>query len=370
MNIYDYVKWRGDISFKQSPFNELDSLILTQMPYLDWSKIPADQTPTLAEAAPTLTKPKTLLFKERYLLALKIAQSERFKDIRIINYTRDFDPEKEKQFCAMTFKLPDHTYYVAYEGTDSTLVGWKENFNMTYMSPTPAQRDALKYLRKTISPLRFVRIGGHSKGGNLAFYAAIMVKKPYKIIEVHNFDGPGFTQDFIDQEEYELIRDKLKTFIPQSSVIGRLLNNKNQTVVVKSGAQRMLFQHDVISWEVDFNKLLYITETTRESRFMEQLFDDWYNQVSVDDKIVFINTVYETLLELGYTTSTQITSHPARVMAEMTKKAVSFKPEIRNILLNVIGVLLKCNVRSFYDNYVDSILNKRNEVKDENTDIQ
>ena len=363
MNIYDYVKWRGDVPMSQSPFNELDSLFLTQLPYLDWTSALTGRPITLQEASWTIERQEELIQSdpERYELALLAADTMRFGGIRIIDYTRILSQEQELQFCAMFFQLPDHTYYIAYEGTETSLIGWKENFNMTYMCPTAGQKAALEYLNQRMNALRSFHLGGHSKGGNLAFYAAVLCTHPHKIIEAHSFDGPGFSEDFLNKPEYLAMKDKLTTWIPQSSVIGRLLNNNTQTYIVKSSGDNMLFQHNVLSWEVDFNRLYTISENTRGSGFMEEVFDDWNKGLTTEQKIVFINTTYDTLMELGYTSARDIFTHPTRVMAEMTTRFISFPPTARSIVLNVLAVLLKCNVKSFYNNYLDSLLKRRNE---------
>ena len=307
--------------------------------------------------------------RERYVLAGKAAETVRFRDIRIIDFTKILSREQKRRFCAMFFQLTDRTYYIAYEGTEDSLIGWKENFNMTFMCPTAGQKAALDYLNARMNALRSFRLGGHSKGGNLAFYAAVKSTWPNKIIEAHSFDGPGFSNDFINTIEYMEMHERLKTWIPESSVIGRLLNNISDTAIVRSTGDTMLFQHDVISWEVDFNKLYTVSENTRKSGFMEEVFDDWNERLSTEEKIVFINTTYDTLVELGYTTAKDILTHPTRVMMEMTGRFMSFTPAARSIVINVLGILLKCNVKSFYNNYLDSLLKRRNEVKDENTGI-
>ena len=372
MNIYDYIKWRGDIPMSQSPFNELDSLILTQLPYINWENIITGKPVTLGDAFNMLNSDDFVreIERERYVLAGQASQSIRFKDIRIIDYTKILSREQELQFCAMFFQLPDRTYYIAYEGTENSLIGWKENFNMTYMCPTSGQKAALDYLNARMNALRSFRLGGHSKGGNLAFYAAVKSSWPSKIIEAHSFDGPGFSKEFISTLEYMEMHERLKTWIPESSVIGRLLNNITDTTIVKCSTETMLYQHDVINWEVDFNKLYAISENTRRSGFMEDVFDDWNERLSTEEKIVFINTTYETLIELGYTTPKDILTHPTRVMMEMTSRFMQFSPAARSIVLNVLGLLLKSNVKSFYNNYLDSLLKRRNEVKDENTGIK
>ena len=364
MNIYDYVRWRGDVLMSQSPFNELDSLLLTQLPYLDFSSVMTGKPITLRDACYIIRNREEIrkIDAERFELAVNASETMRFGDIRIIDYTKILSQEQELQFCAMFFQLPDHTYYIAYEGTETNLIGWKENFNMTYMCPTAGQKAALDYLNRRMNPLRSFYLGGHSKGGNLAFYAAVMCERQNKIIAAHSFDGPGFSSDFLNRPEYLAIKDRLTTWIPQSSVIGRLLNNNTKTYIVKSSGDSMLFQHNVISWEVDFNHLYTITENTRGSGFMEDVFDDWNDRLSTEEKIVFINTTYDTLMELGYTSASDIFTHPTRVMMEMTTRFVSFSPTARSIVLNVLAILLKCNVKSFYNNYLDSLLKRRNEA--------
>ena len=216
-NIFDYIDWRGDLSFNQSSFNEIDNLILSRVSYFPFDGlISENETITIKEAYSRFQKLDLshihMLQKEDIDLFPAIAYSKRFGELYIKNYISKRDIEAEKQFSAITFLLPDGTIYVAYRGTDNTLIGWKEDFNMSFMESIPSQEEAKKYLNNVASENSDkLRIGGHSKGGNLAVYAAAFCNDEIKprIMEVYNNDGPGFFDSIISTAEYQSISGKI-----------------------------------------------------------------------------------------------------------------------------------------------------------------
>ena len=161
--------------------------------------------------------------------------------MKLTNYINKVDPIQEKQFSAITIIMQDKTIYVAYRGTDNTIVGWKEDFNMSFSKLVPAQTDAVNYLESVAKKYKNrIRVGGHSKGGNLAVYAAAFCNKHVKdkIINVYNNDGPGFCDEVVNSEQYKEIIDRVHTYIPQTSIIGRLLNHEEETIILKSTQTR------------------------------------------------------------------------------------------------------------------------------------
>lgn len=194
-NIFDYLDWR-DINIKNDPFNEVDNLILSRISYFPFDNIVGEKEISLNQAYNIYKNSKDkgrILEKEDNLLFPKLANSERFGNIKLSHYINNLDSQQEKQFSAITFNLPDNTIYVSFRGTDDTIVGWKEDLNMSFSLQVPAQLEATKYL-ENISPkfTQKIRVGGHSKGGNLAIFAASFANKKVqnKIINVYNNDGP------------------------------------------------------------------------------------------------------------------------------------------------------------------------------------
>ena len=218
-NVFDYLKWRGDLNLEKSSFNEIDNLILSRFSYFPFDNI----------------------IKEDEVVTIK-ELSERFEktDINMLatKYINKIETEQEKQFSAITVLMPDDTIYVSFRGTDNTIVGWKEDFNMSFKSHIASQISANEYLENIAEefPKKKIRVGGHSKGGNIAIYASAFAKQEAKdrIINVYNNDGPGFCEDVIKTVEYQEIMPKTHTYIPQSSIIGRLMNHKEEYTIVES----------------------------------------------------------------------------------------------------------------------------------------
>ena len=181
-NIFDYINWRGDLSFRQSPFNEVDGAILAKLSYLPLERVleQGSMEPiSIADAAKKLFALPNIngsfMRKEDSPLLSALAESPRFCNMGLFACMNRFDPESQTQFFAMTIRLSESELYVAFRGTDNTLVGWKEDFNMCFVCPVPAQKLAVEYLESTVkNSVGRITVGGHSKGGNLAVYAAAL----------------------------------------------------------------------------------------------------------------------------------------------------------------------------------------------------
>jgi len=213
-----------------------------------------------------------------------------------IEYINKIEPETEKQFSAITVILPDDTIYVSFRGTDNTLIGWKEDFNMILKSHIASQISAKEYLENIAMkyPDKKIRLGGHSKGGNLAAYASIFVLPEVKerIIKVYNNDGPGFNDDITNTEEYEKAIEKIITYVPQDSIFGMLLNHGEKCTVVQS-LQKGVMQHDVYSWQVIGTNFIILKEITNESKFIDRTIKNWLKGLDLDTRQQVINIVFE-----------------------------------------------------------------------------
>ena len=217
-NIFDYIKWRGDLSLEQSEFNEIDNLILSRFSYFPFDKIIEENEivtiKELSERFKQINKnDMQILWEDDINLFPLMGQSKRFGEMLATKYINKIDTEQEKQFSAITILMPDNTIYVAYRGTDNTIVGWKEDFNMSFKSHVASQIDSVKYLEEIAQIYsNKLRIGGHSKGGNLAVYASTFANKKIKdrIINVYNNDGPGFGDDIVNTSEYKQMIEKVQ----------------------------------------------------------------------------------------------------------------------------------------------------------------
>lgn len=306
-NMIDYVKWRGDITFKELPLNEIDSLIFTELAYVPYDNFVSDaiqcrgiQLNTLAEKFFAVNSNKTkigAIIPTDHILELfsVAARSKRFGGVHIRAYVNEVDVKTEKQFSAMCFDIDMHTTYVAYRGTDDTIIGWKEDLNMAFFTPIPAQQRGAEYLEAVGSCTRHnLYVGGHSKGGNLAIYSALMVseKVKRKIISVHSFDGPGFKKEFVKAHKSDSIAPRLIKIMPEGAIIGAIFHPMGKCKFVKS-IGKGLFQHDAFTWELMGKEFLYVREPNKSSIEFHETLENWVEQMTDTEKIDFVEAVYK-----------------------------------------------------------------------------
>jgi len=306
-NIIDYVRWRGDIPFEQVPFGAVDALVLSYLSYMPFDGLVSAEFSLegaqLADAAEYFLEhglSSSCMIdsvKEDCQLLAAVKDCERFGTLRVTGYVNRYNEEDEEQFSAVTFIPPTGPAFVAFRGTDSTVVGWKEDFNMSFSSEVPAQGAALDYIVRASQALPMPAIlGGHSKGGNLAAYAGIFAPQSVqqRILCVYNFDGPGFNETVIASKEFHQIDMRIHTFVPQSSLIGILLWHAEPFIVVRSDAGG-LFQHNPYSWQVMGGRFETMPARTRESRLAEDTIKGWLSSLSVQERRQVIDGVYGVL---------------------------------------------------------------------------
>lgn len=301
-NVCEYVKWRGDLTLKQSKFNEIDALILTRLSYFPFDQlIQPNEEATVEELSKRFEKADKstmkILWEDDNELFPLMGKSERFGKMRVTQYVNKINAEQEKQFSATTVILPDNTIFVTYRGTDATIVGWKEDFNMCFKSHIASQKDAVEYLNMVSKKYkRLIRIGGHSKGGNLAVYAAMFTNSKVKkrIINIYNNDGPGFDDEIIKTKEYKEILPKVHTYIPQSSVIGRLLNHEEKYTVVQS-IQKGIMQHDLYSWQLEGKEFICLEKVTNGSEIFDKTLKEWLINITPEQRGIVIDTAFDIL---------------------------------------------------------------------------
>ena len=295
-DILDYISWRGDLSWARSPFCPVDALALSALAYIHFegvvpegldSPVPLRQA---AERYLALPPGRRGRFRcERDLALLRaLGAAPRFAGAELCCRAGRFAPEEETQFAALAVLLGDGSAYLAFRGTDATLVGWKEDFNMSFMDLVPAQILAAEYAGGFAGgfpgPLR---LGGHSKGGNLAVVGAALcpVKVRDRVEVVYSFDGPGFNPYLLARPGYQELRTRIRSFVPRSSVVGLLLTHEEPHTVVQS-SQQGLFQHDLYSWQIlgpDFLRLEEVDAGSRDflPNIVHLLADDWESETMV-----------------------------------------------------------------------------------------
>ncbi|MBQ3526665.1 MAG: DUF2974 domain-containing protein [Akkermansia sp.] len=337
-NVFDYLQWRGDLTFTQSPPNAVDALIFSALAYIEYGGS-VEQEPNrqelLRDAAEyffTLGDTEDRVRVKNDLELLKAAAATvRFGFTRLVCYRDLLIPAQETQFAAVTFLLDDGTAFLAFRGTDDTLVGWKEDFNMSFQQTIPAQRLALQYTREVAAEYSIpLRLGGHSKGGNLAVFAAArsspMVQD--QILEIYNNDGPGFTQYMMGDPGYLRMVPRIRTFIPQSSVIGMLLEHEEPYMVIKSKTVGLL-QHDPYSWAVMGPGFVQMEEITADSRFLDATIKTWFADMSNQERNQLVDAMFA-LLGTGGVENAWDIFHPKNIGNYL--KTLSTDGNIRRIL--------------------------------------
>ncbi|MCI8490562.1 MAG: DUF2974 domain-containing protein [Lachnospiraceae bacterium] len=354
-NMMDYLLWRGDLLFEQAEFNEVDNLIFSELVYVDFLDIvPAvgeERAISLKEASAEFFKrhteeeilAKVSSTKVAAFLMREMAKTKRFGDISLSRYIDDIDQKEQSQFCAMTIRLDDGSIFVAFSGTDNTIVGWRENFNMSFLEETPGQLKAVEYLNRTISPRqKKVRIGGHSKGGNLAVYASVYCKEPIqkRIVGVYSNDGPGFTEEMMKQDAYQAMLPNIHTYIPESSIVGMLLERKEAYQVIKSSASGRM-QHDAMTWEVLGNSLVHLETVTEQSVLIDKMLKAWIGKLDTEQREEFVDTLFEILEEGEIQTIDDLANMKLKKFFELFKLSSVLEHENEEVLKKSLKLLLE-----------------------------
>ena len=306
--IWDYLEWRGDLLLTQDGFNEVDNLLLCIVSYIDFRRIARLHSfdPTYAmsigDVCAMLTEEDEQrgLSPEDYIPVMRaMAATPRFRDVRMFAFEDSYDEEKVMQFSAVSFLLPDDSVFIAYRGTDTTLVGWVEDFNMSFMTAVPAQLRAVDYAVEVAkrTPRRQLRIGGHSKGGNLAAYAAIHLPEKLqtkRLLAAYNNDGPGFNKAVLESDGFARAAEKIHTFVPQSSAVGMLLEHTEDYTIIDSTTVSLL-QHEPLSWNVLGNRFIYLGQRSEAAKLGDDVIREWLADLTKEERQEFVETVHQLL---------------------------------------------------------------------------
>lgn len=337
-NVFEYLKWRGDLTFTQDPPNAVDALIFSALAYVCYggSVETEPYTPVLVkDAAEEFFALEDYENRCRAKIDLEllhaVVSTARFGFSEICMYRDEFIPEQETQFAAMTFLLDDGSMFLAFRGTDNSLVGWKEDFNMTFQQTVPAQRLAAQYVREVaLEYQRPMRLGGHSKGGNLAVFAAARSSPSLqqRILAVYNHDGPGFTKYLMGDPGYLAVVPRITTYIPQSSVFGMLLEHEEPYTVIRSKTVGIL-QHDPYSWEVLGRGFIPVQEITESSLFIDSTIKTWFAEMTNQERNQLVDVMF-TLLGTSGAENVQSLLQPKNIRTYI--KTLSNDAAMRHVL--------------------------------------
>ncbi len=350
-NVFDYIKWRGDLTFEQSSLNETDALIFCELSYIFFDGIvPADSDDgcvTLAEAAETFFERNAgqdeislgeIVPKEIVTLFRMAAASKRFSQIPLSHFVNIIDDETVEQFSAISFFPDENTVFVAYRGTDDTITGWREDFRMAFLTPVPAQKRAEEYLLKASEDAKNIYVAGHSKGGNLALWAAMNASDEIaeRIRKVYNFDGPGFLDDVWKGELYARIADRISTVIPTGSVVGLLLKYDKNYRVTKSSAKNYLYQHDALTWEVEGTEFVCDEDVAPDVKRAHEIVGKWIYSMEPDERRAFVEGFFDILCSTSAKTVTDLAANRSAVI----KAFSNIEPETRQALMSGVRFFL------------------------------
>lgn len=338
-------------SFARRPVCELDSLVFSWLSYFRLSSsLRAARTPE-GIALHELLRAEDFgpMFGTSWDpqgsrdLLFAVCASPRFRDVRLCRFAYKTDRATSEQFAAMTFLLPDGSVYVAYRGTDSTLIGWREDFNMASQCPVPSQREALHYLEFVMRDMdRPVYVGGHSKGGNLAVYAAAMVPQELqgRVIRVFSHDGPGFDSAFLASEGFSRVRDRVRKTVPKSSIIGLIMDEERDFCVVESSGVSIL-QHNPFLWETDGCGFVLADGLSASSRYFGSTLSAWMDRFTPEERGAFIATLFQVFAVTGATRFADIRDTWRTSLPAMCDAAESLAPEQREFVVDVLKALAR-----------------------------
>lgn len=364
-NLLDYLDWRGDLTLKQAPFCEVDNLILAELSFLNFSGIVPGPGKgagiTIARAAERFFAAQpagekidmgVLVPADIPELLRKMAVSNRFSRMKLNGFVNRLDTENAEQFAAITVETGDGIIYLSFRGTDDTLAGWKEDFMLAYLPEVPAQRQAVAYARQMAQqyPRRRLRMGGHSKGGNLAIWASVFVPPNIqrRIVRVWSNDGPGFLADLRKLPEYQRIAERIESIVPESSVVGMLLNHEENQIIVGS-SQSGLLQHDGFSWMVMGDHFLRIESLSRQSRISDLALKEWVDRMPVEQKARFVNGLFDVLSASGAETLTDLKDEKLKNAAAMIRAMKDMDKDTREALIYAVKLLFESNFKILLD---------------------
>lgn len=304
-DIFDYLKWRGDLTLEQSAFNEVDALILSILSYLDFLPVDGHEPVQFQEAMRRINEmPDEVKYDGPYLimhsvveLANAAASFPRFQEMGVCRFVDITEEEREIQFAAVTFLLSDHTAFLSFRGTDNTLVGWKEDLNMSFTEEIPSQVEAVKYAEHTARQIDLpLRLGGHSKGGNLAIWAGTHLDPEYqeRILAIYNNDGPGFRESFLKSERYLNVRDRIFSYVPESSIVGVLMEH-DEYITIRS-VNSSILQHNPFSWIILGSHFACGEDRSFSGRKFEKIINSWIRSMPVEEREEFVENIYDILV--------------------------------------------------------------------------
>lgn len=341
----DYLRWRGDLSFKEKPFNSVDVSLFSSLIYLPVDKSAKGHTlGEVAEKLRVLPSFQVQMHDETGAQVLLLPKSPRLGNIEILNWTNRLEKDPYPlQFTAATFRLDATTILIVYRGTDSSIIGWNEDMNMNYMPKVYGQDVAANYLKEIAAkyPDDKIYLAGHSKGGNYAEYA-LSVAEPAlqdRVIKAFSFDGPGFFHQVWRSPGFVRALPKMKTYLPEASIIGTMLDHPERVIIVKSNAP-MIQQHDPRRWSVGRDSFVLAEGLTSGARSLRHSLIDFNHTIPDEQRGELWDALFQAFDELNITDMFQITANKLLGTVRFSRVIMALTPETRKYVLHMIGEIL------------------------------
>lgn len=342
------------LGFDELPFNPIDSLILSSLVYLDFELVDfADASSP--EPVPIIDILRFCDFDRLIALSwLKnsdevpafldaFARNRRFAKLGCCLYVSEQSDNIDKQFAAVSFIAPDMGVYVAFRGTDGSVVGWKEDFALSYKDVIPSQRSAERYLSGVASCFPEVcalRVGGHSKGGNLAEFASATVHPDVfeRIFTIYNHDGPAFLNDPSPRYSSPTYQQKLEKFVPESSIFGMILEHSDNPKIVASCASSF-FQHRPTSWLISGNDFKYCDVQSQSARFFDEALDSWLKSCSSSQRDAFLTAIFELVEDTDCTSWKEFQAQLPRNLAKVLRNTRNLDAQTKDAIFETLSHL-------------------------------
>ena len=361
-NLMDYLDWRGDLTLAVSPFNEVDALILAELSFVDFEGIvpPPElgRGVRLNEAAEAFfarhggrdVDMGVLVPDGISQMLRKLMASPRFCGMTLNGYEALLDDEVEEQFSALTIDLGNGSIYISFRGTDDTIVGWKEDLNMSFLEEIPSQKQAVDYVARIARqyPEKTLRIGGHSKGGNLAVYSAAKSSGDIqeRIVAVHNNDGPGFIWDISKTPGHKRIAGRIHTVLPQTSVVGMLMEHEKHYQVVYSTYDG-LYQHDGFSWQVKGTQFVHLDDFSREGKLVDEALSSWADSLNTQQREALAEALYSVFTATGAKTLSELNEEKLKSASAMLKTYKNLDRESRRMVSEMFKIFFRLGTKNF-----------------------
>lgn len=371
--IYDYLTWRSDLSLTASPWNECDYLLFAILSYVNVRAVEHDahtrvtSPADLARSLVALTPPDSKTINPAYIRSMiaparrmleRLANAPRYAHVVLRNYTDVCNNAKHVQFCAETWLVPNTFELVCFRGTDMSIAGWKEDF-LLGLGEVPAQTMAREYLAQVVggdtlvgnapcehpTPLP-VAVLGHSKGGNLAAFAAVSMPQELqrRIAAVYNLDGPGFSPALNVPNPYTVYGGRYQRIVPEFSVVGQLFDTDAAPCCVVKSTAMGLFEHEPLTWCVGATSFIAARGLHPAATRVAQMHARWERSLVKDAEKQAVDEIFDALYASGKNDITEIVGDP-----RCWKRVYAAASKVSPITREYIGAFIECFGVGFAD---------------------